>query len=160
MMGQVEKNWLWHRNLGHISFNNLVKISSKNAVRDIPKIKKPKNGICDSCQKGKQARAYFKTKEHHTSKPLELIHTDLCGPMRTQSINGDKYFMLFIDEYSQMTWVYFLKHKSKAFDMFRAFTKMIETQTGKRIKILISDRGGEFIDDNFTDFCDEHGIRR
>ena len=83
MMGQVEKNWLWHRRLGHISFDNLVKISSKNAVRDIPKKKKPKNGICDSCQKGKQACAHFKTKEHHTSKPLELIHTDLCEPMRT-----------------------------------------------------------------------------
>jgi len=68
--------------------------------------------------------------------------------------------MLFIDEYSQMTWVYFLKHKFEAFDMFRAFTKMIETQTGKRIKILRSDRGDEFINDNFTDFCDEHGIRK
>ena len=93
-------------------------------------------------------RAHFKTKEHYTSKPLELIHTDLCGPMRTQSINGDKYFMLFIDEYSQMTWVYFLKHKYEAFDMFRAFTKMIDTKMGKRIKILISDRGGEFIDED------------
>ena len=59
-----------------------------------------------------------------------------------------------------MTWVYFLKHKSEAFDMFRAFTKMIKTQIGKRIKILRLDRGGEFNDDNFTNFCDEHGIRR
>ena len=56
--------------------------------------------------------------------PLELVHTNLCGPTKTQSINGEKYFMLFVDDYSKMVWVSFLKHKSKAFECYKIFRKM------------------------------------
>ena len=67
----------------HISFENLAKICSKEAIRDIPNIKKSPNSMCSSCQKGKLTRSTFKTKEYYSVKPLELVHTDLCGPMRT-----------------------------------------------------------------------------
>ena len=66
--------------VGHIHFGNLIKISKKQAVREMLKIKKPKNSICEPCQHGKQTRVEFKTKEHSTTRPLELVHTDLCGP--------------------------------------------------------------------------------
>jgi len=78
-----DEDWLWHKRLGHIKFDNLVKITSKGEIRDIPSIRKSPNSICSSCQKGKLTRSTFKTKEYHSSKPLELVHTDLCGPMRT-----------------------------------------------------------------------------
>ena len=99
-MNLVDESWLWHRRLGHINFDNLVKSSNIGAVRNLPKITKPSNPICRHCQLGKQTRVRLKTKEHPTSKPLELVHTDICGPTRTKSMEGESYFMLFIDQVS------------------------------------------------------------
>ena len=160
LLGKEDEDWLWHKRLGHINFENLVKICSKEAIRDIPSIKKPPNSMCSSCQKGKLTRSTFKTKEYYFGKPLELVHTNVCGPMRKQSLNGDKYFMLCIDNYSRMKWILFLKHKSEALENFETFKNIIENQVGRRIKCLISDRGGEFISDDFNEFYHKHGIRR
>ncbi|MDL1267427.1 transposase, partial [Yersinia pestis] len=80
--------------------------------------------------------------------------------MRTQSTNGDKYFMLCIDDYTGMTWVLFLKHKHQALDRFKVFKAQVENMLGKRIKILRSDRGGEFTSEEFTNYCEHHGIQR
>lgn len=126
----------------------------------MPRILKPSNNICSSCQKGKQTRTSFKAIEYHSSKPLKLIHIDLCGPTRTQSIHGYRYFMLIIDDYSKMMWAHFLKHKSKAFDMFVSFKNMIGNQTRRRIKCLRSNRGGEFTSKDFVEYYEKHGIRR
>ena len=82
----VDEIWLWHRRLGHLNFDNLLKISKKEAVRDLPKIVKPLNSICKHCQHGKQTRSSFKTKEHMTSRPLEIMHTNLYGSTRTKSL--------------------------------------------------------------------------
>ena len=98
--------------MGHIHFDNLVKISNKQVVREIPKITKPTNVICKHCQHGKQTKVDFKTNEYSTTKPLKIVHTDLCGPMRTKGLEGELYFMLLIDDYTRMTWVCFLKKKS------------------------------------------------
>jgi hypothetical protein len=76
----VDESWLWNRRLGHINFENIVKFSNLGAVRDFPKIIKPSNAMCRHCQLGKQTRIRFKVKEYITSKPLELVHTELCGP--------------------------------------------------------------------------------
>ena len=114
----VDESCLWHRRLGHLRFDNISKISTKEAVRDLPKIVVPLNSVCKHCQHGKQTRANFKIKEHMTSHPLEIIHTDLCGPSRTKILQGDNYFMFLIDEYTRMTWVTFLKKKLEAFENF------------------------------------------
>ena len=79
-MNLVDESWLWHRRLGHINFDNLVKFNNLGVVRNFPKITKPSNPICRHCQLGKQTRIRFKTKEYSTSKPLELLHTRLSGP--------------------------------------------------------------------------------
>ena len=89
----VDESWLWDIMLGHLSFDNLAKISRKEVVRDIPKIVFPLNSICKHCQHGKQTRVSLKIKEHMTSHPMEIIHTDLCGPTRTKTTQGDHYFM-------------------------------------------------------------------
>lgn len=111
-LNKVDESWLWHRRLGHLHFDNLVKINKKNAVRNLSKINKPPNAVCEHCQQGKQTQAKFKSKEHSSTKPLELIHTDLCGPMRTKGLKGEEYFMLLVDDYSRMTWMYLLNRKS------------------------------------------------
>nr|GEY91111.1 retrovirus-related Pol polyprotein from transposon TNT 1-94 [Tanacetum cinerariifolium] len=91
---------------------------------------------------------------------LELIHADLCGPMRTESLAGSKYFLLFTDDYSRMSWVYFLQVKSETFEHFKKFKALVEKQTGENLKALRTYRGGEFLSKEFIDFCDEHGIKR
>lgn len=77
-----------------------------------------------------------------------------------QSINGDRYFMLCIDYYTRMKMIQFLKHKSKALDMFKNFKRQLENQLGRIIKYLISDKGGEFISKVFNGYCKKHGIKR
>ena len=132
----VDESWLWHKRLGHINFDNLVKVSNLGVVRNLPKITKPSNPICRHCQLGKQTRIRFKTKEYSTSKPLERVHTDLCGPTRTKILQGESYFMLFIDDFTRMDWVSFLKEILESFNKFKAFKFLVENETKSKIKCL------------------------
>lgn len=102
----------------------------------------------------------FNSKEGTSSKPLELIHIDLCGPMRKKSPRGEQCFILFIDDFTRMCWISFLKHKYEAFDKFKVFKDLVKNELDLKIKFLISDRGGEFILYEFFDFCEQHGIKR
>jgi hypothetical protein len=140
-LSQVDKIWLWHKRLGHLSFDGLIKANEKEAVRDLPKIIKPLDPICKHCQMRKQTRVRFKTKEQSTTKPLELIHTDLCGSTRTKRTYGEQYFMLIVDDYTRLTWVFFLKEKSEAFDKFKTFKSLVEIETILKIKCLRSSNG-------------------
>jgi hypothetical protein len=88
--------------MGHINFDNLVKVSNRGVVRGMPKIIKPSNPVYKNCQHGKQTKVRFKMKEYSTSKPFELVHTHLCGPRRTRRIQ-EYYFIVFIDDYTRMT---------------------------------------------------------
>jgi hypothetical protein len=95
--------------MGHTSFDNLIKVNKKEAVRDMPKIIKLSNFDCRHCQHGNMTRVRFNTKEYSTSKTLELVHKYLYGPTRTRNIQGEHYFILLIDDYTRMTWLSFLK---------------------------------------------------
>ena len=92
--------------------------------------------------------------------PLELIHSDLCGPMQTPSLGKSHYFITFIDDFSIKIWVYFLKYKSEAFEIFKKFKALVEKQGGHYIKVLSTIRGGEYILNEFLNFCNEHGIKK
>jgi hypothetical protein len=105
--------------MGHMNFDILVKISTKQEVRDVQKIIKPLRNIFKQCQHGKQSRVNFKTKEYETSNPLEVVHTNICGPTRIEILQGERYFMLIIDDYTRMTSFTFIKNKYEAFDKFK-----------------------------------------
>ena len=79
-MRQIDESWLWNKRTGHIGFDNLIKDSKKEVVRDMPKIIKSSNYVCRHYQHGNPTKLRFKTKEYSISKLLELVHTDLCGP--------------------------------------------------------------------------------
>lgn len=160
LMSHIDENWLWHKRFGHVNFDNIVRISKHKNVRGLPLISKPTNTVCSECIKGKQAKSSFKTKEFLSSRALELVHTDLCGPTKTRSLNGEKYFMLFVDDYTRMVWVTFLRHKSEAFERFKVFRKRVERETDLKIKCLRSDKGGEFTSQDFVEYCEKHGIKR
>jgi transposase InsO family protein len=91
---------------------------------------------------------------------LELVHIDLCGPTRTQTLKGESYFMLFIDDYTRMAWLTFHKEKSEAFEKFKAFKALVKNETDLKIKCLISYRGGEFTSYEFDEFYENNGIKR
>jgi hypothetical protein len=159
-LSKSSENWLWHRRLGHLSFSQINKLSRFKVVRDFPSITLPENIICKSCQFGKQTRVQFNAKEGSSSKPLELIHTDICGPMRKKSPRGEEYYILFIDDFSRMCWIGLLKHKDEAFEKFQIFKALVENELDLKIKCLRSDRGGEYTSNEFIEFCEQHGIKR
>jgi hypothetical protein len=80
-LGKEYEVWLWHKIMGHIKFDNLVKVNKKEAVREMPQIMKPTNTLCKNCQKGKQTKTRFKSKEYSTTRPLEIVHTDLVDQL-------------------------------------------------------------------------------
>ena len=102
------------------------------------------------------------TKEHawRAQAPLELFHTDICGPIKTSSHVDNIYFIIFIDDYSRMTWMYFMRHKSRAFTIFKKFKDIMERQSEHYIKVLRSDRGGEYNSNEFEKFCEDVGLQR
>ena len=127
---------------------------------DIPNLFKPNQGVCGQCQHGKKTRTNHNTKEFSTSKPLEIIHADLCGPTRTPTLQGERYFALFVDDYTRMMWVYFIKYKSEPFSCFNNLNALVENEKGSKIKCLRTDRGGEFTSKEFDEFYKLHGIER
>jgi hypothetical protein len=80
--GKEDESWLWHKRMGHIHFDNLVKVSKREAVREIPQITKPTNALCKHCQQGKQTKTRFKSKEYSTTRPLEIVHTKLLDQLQ------------------------------------------------------------------------------
>ena len=152
--------WLWDFRFGHLHFSGLILLQHKQMVRGLPPIKEP-TSTCKCCMLGKQHHEIFpKAVLYREMKPLELVHTDLCGPMRTQSIGGSCYFLTFINDYSRKTWVYFLKRKSETVAKFKEFKALVENQSDRQIKVLRSDRGGEYDSKAFHEYCKQHGIRR
>src|SRR5271155_2942102 len=112
----------------------MMKIGRRRNVRGLPTMTKPDSIMCKNCQKGKLTKSSFKIKTHTSDDILELVHTDLCGPMRAKSYYGDRYFILFVDDYSRMMTVMFLKDKYEAFKMFKWYKAMVENKSSKKLK--------------------------
>ena len=109
---QLDNTDLWHQRLCHINFKDLNNITSKEIVKGVPKIGKPRNVVCEPCQIGKQTKIqHKKVKDIMTSQPLELVHMDLMGPLRTISLCGKTYMLVMVDDFLRFTWISFLKEK-------------------------------------------------
>ena len=116
---------------------------------------------CTTCHEGKQTRERIPHKsETRATTPLALIHTDLCGPLPVPSLARSEYFILFTDDYSRKSWIYFLRTKDQALEKFKQFHTTIERQTGHKILALRSDRGGEILSQDFTNYLHSQGILR
>jgi hypothetical protein len=115
--------------------------------------------ICDACQLGKQTKSSFKKKKViSTSRPLELLHMDLFGPIRTASLSGKLYAFVIVDDYSRYTWVLFLAHKNEAHKAFVKHCRRIQNEKGYTINNVRSDRGREFDNQDIELYCDQNGF--
>ena len=145
LVNAVESNnmsELWHKRLSHISEKGLDCLAKKSLLEVLTDVKLD---MCNHCVVGKQRRVSFK---HHSSsrkeEVLELVHSDICGPLKVKSIGGALYFVTFIDDYSRKLWVRTLKTKDQVFNVFKEFHVFVERETGKKLKCIRTDNGGEY----------------
>ncbi|GKF71653.1 retrovirus-related pol polyprotein from transposon TNT 1-94, partial [Tanacetum coccineum] len=109
-----KKSWLWHRHLNHLNFDTINDLARKDSVRGLPRLKFKKDHLCSVCQLEKSKKHTHKPKTENTNlEVLNTLHIDLCGLMRVQTINGNKYILVIVDDYSWFTWVKFLDRKMK-----------------------------------------------
>ncbi|GJZ35053.1 putative ribonuclease H-like domain-containing protein [Tanacetum coccineum] len=121
------KSWLWHRRLSHLNFGAINHLARHGLVRGLPKLKFKKDHLCSACVMGKSKKKPHKPKSKNTNKEkLYFLHMDPCGPMRAASVNGKKYILVIVDDYSQFTWVKCLRSKDEAPDFIIKFLKMIQ----------------------------------
>uniref|UniRef100_A0AAV1TZQ1 Integrase catalytic domain-containing protein n=1 Tax=Peronospora matthiolae TaxID=2874970 RepID=A0AAV1TZQ1_9STRA len=154
-------SYLWNLRLGHIGHDGLNCIVTKNIGIGIDISSVKKWDVCECCALGKQTRLCFQSNTTaRTSKLLEVIHSDVCGPMQTSTFSGKRYFVTFIDDKSRYCVVYLLKSKSEVAAKFMEYAAMAETQTGKRVKYFQSDNGGEYKSDKLVRFCAEREIQQ
>ena len=156
--GEKEKNELWHRRMGNLHHGAPRML--REIVTGVPILNSEHDDLCKGCVLGKYAKATFSRSNNRAEFVLGLIHSYICCPMSTSALSGGKYFVTFIDDHSIKNWIYFLKTKDEVFDRFQEFKALVENMTGKKIKVLRSDNGGEYTDKDFTYFYAKEGIKR
>jgi len=150
---------LWHKGLGHASLSLLNKLVSQDLVAGLPSIKYNDGKVYGACARGKQVRNSFKLKNCvNTTRPLEMSHLDLRGPIRNTSREGKGYVLVVVDDYSCITWTLFLVSKDETFEKFIVSLKGAEKRVGHLLICLRYDHGKEFENSSFIDFYNEHGV--
>ena len=151
---------LWHLRLGHLNIQDVKKLSTEKMVEGLT-IENSRVSIanCEGCCLGKQSRLPFpKKSSKKKDNVLDLVHSDVCGPLNIASVGGSLYFTTLIDDHSNFLWVYMLKQKSDFLDVFMEWIAMIENQTERKVKEFRSDNGGEYVSKEFKKVCKERGI--
>lgn len=148
---------LWHRRMAHLNHSDLVKLNN-GLASGITFNDKKQSSSCIPCLQGKQIRFPFPKKGSRVASVLDLIHSDLCGPMEVSSMSGARYFLTLIDDLSRKVFVYFLKTKEGVKGIFEEFKALHERQLGKFIKILRSDNGSEYVTNELDEFLRCNGI--
>ncbi|GJY96448.1 retrovirus-related pol polyprotein from transposon TNT 1-94, partial [Tanacetum coccineum] len=153
------KSWLWHRRLSHFNFGTINQLTSKDLFDGLPKFKYNKDHLCSACEQGKSKNASFPPKlVPSTESKLELLHMDLYAPMRVASINGKKYILVIVDDYSRYTWVYFLRTKDEAPDLIIDFINHVQRNLKAQILAIRTDNGTESKNEKLEAFYAKLGI--
>ena len=146
---------LWHERLGHQNIQYVINCLKNH---NITISDKDNTFFCDSCMLGKQHKFSFKPSTTSSDKVGEIIHADLCGPMQKDSIGGSKYFLLIKDDYTHYRMVYFLKHKNEVKNIIGTVIQKVKTDTGCKVKVLRTDNGLEFVNNEITSILQKYGI--
>nr|GEY66168.1 hypothetical protein [Tanacetum cinerariifolium] len=151
--------WLWHRRLSHLNFDTINLLSNNDIVIGLPKLKFVKDHLYSSCELGKAKRKSFQTKTTPSSKRrLQLLHMDLCGPMRVASINGKKYVLVIVDDYSRYTWTHFLRSKDETPEVLIDFLRLVQRGLHAQVRIVRIDKGTKFLNKTLHAYFASEGI--
>nr|GEW20328.1 hypothetical protein [Tanacetum cinerariifolium] len=133
------KSQLWHSRLSHLNFGAINHLARKGLVRGLPKLKFEKDHLCSACAMGKGKKKSHKPKYEDTNQEkLYLLHIDLCGPMRFESVNGKKYILIIVDDYSRFTWVKCMRSKDEAPNFIIKFLKMIQVRLKVSVRQVVA----------------------
>nr|GEX22944.1 retrovirus-related Pol polyprotein from transposon TNT 1-94 [Tanacetum cinerariifolium] len=151
--------WLWHRRLSHLNFDTINLLSKNDIVVGLLKLKFVKDHLCSSCELGKAKRKSFHTKITPSSKRrLQLLHIDLCGPMRVASFNGKRYVLVIVDDYSRYTWTHFLRSKDETSKVLINFLRLVQRGLQAQVRIVRTDKGTEFLNQTLHAYFASEGI--
>ncbi|GAU47720.1 hypothetical protein TSUD_285070 [Trifolium subterraneum] len=158
MTAYSRDEWLWHYRMGHLNFKDLTLMQMKNYVTGLPAMNAP-DEIFEECVHSKQPRGSFrKYVMSKTKSTLEIVYSDVCGPMQVDSIGGNKYFVSFVDDFSRKIWTYLINKKSDVLSVFKKFKSVEERQSGHKLKVLRTNGGGEYVSHDFAELCESEGI--
>lgn len=161
--GNVQRECIhvWHRRFGHRNYVDLKRMIDGNHISgvEIKSCNCPDSGVCGICCEGKLSRQKFpKRSEHGAENMLDLVHSDLCGPLEVATPSGNRYVLTLIDDYSRFCFVYFLKRKSETVSRIKEFSALVKNTFNKNLKRFRSDRGGEYIAESMSEFFKSEGI--
>ena len=151
---------LWHYRLGHINFKSLFNMYSRKIVTGMHMSNGRSKFPCPECCYGKSSRKPFPRFGSRAVAPLDIVHSDIVGPMRTATSRKFNYYVSFIDDFSRMVFIYLLKHKGEVLLKFIQFQRLTTTQMERSIKCLRTDNGGEYLSKEFNEYCASNGIQR
>jgi len=144
----------WHHRLGHLCGSRLSTLVKSGCLGPTS----VESGLhCKGCHLGKQIQLPYFTSNSHSVRPFDLVHSDVWGPAPFASKGGHKYYVIFIDDHSRYTWLYFMKRRSELLSIYKSFARMVHTQFSAPIKTFRSDSGGEYLSDSFRQFLTSEG---
>nr|GEY36190.1 reverse transcriptase domain-containing protein [Tanacetum cinerariifolium] len=153
------KSCLWHRHLSHLNFGTINHLPRHGLVRGLPELKIKKDHLCSTCAMDKSKKKPYKPKSEDTNQEkLYLLHMDLCGPMRVVSVNGKKYILIIIDDYSRFTWVKYLRSKDEAPEFIIMLLKMIQVRLKTPVRRIRTDNRTEFVNQTLREYYEMVGI--
>ena len=152
------KEDIWHKRFGHLGIGSLQKLAREELADGFDFGATRKLTFCESCPQGKQHRTKLSSSSRRAGEPLDLLHNDLCGKMNEKSLSGAEYFLSFIDDKTRYVWVYFLKSKDQVFEKFLEWKAMVEKSTGRKLKAIRTDNGGEFTSKEFEAHLMAEGV--
>ncbi|XP_022891620.1 uncharacterized protein LOC111406424 [Olea europaea var. sylvestris] len=156
---KIDVSELWHKRLGHLNYKSLEQLAKKELIDGLPKIVPSENVVCGPCQLGKQLKgSHKKTTKILTKRPLELVHMDLMGPSRTESLGGKRYILIVVDDFSRFIWIELLREKSDACDLIKSLCKRLNNELNLKVSRMRSDHGKEFENFHLESFCMDEGI--
>jgi transposase InsO family protein len=160
LIAKTNMGWLWHRRLAHVGMKNLHKLLKGDHVLGLTDVYFEKDRPYAACQVGKQVRSTHHNKNMMTtSRPLELLHMDLFGPVAYLNIRGSKYGLDIVDDFSRFTWVLFLQDKSETQGTLKHFLRRARNEFEIKVKKIRSDNGSEFKNLQVEEFLEEEGIK-
>ena len=157
---RVEPLSIWHQRFGHLNNKSLLKMASMGSVKGLALFKDQldSSGNCRGCLQGKMCRAPFTSTRIKATGVGQVIHSDVCGPIQVPTPFGERFYVAFKDEFSGWTEIKLIRNKCEVPKAFKDFSAKVETETGKKVKILRSDGGGEYIGTELKDWLEKAGI--